>query len=109
MNKSLLILAALLLGGLGTMPVLADDDAANKAQMLRQGQMLALSCAACHGTEGNSPGSIARINGRSADYIRNAMLDFKNDRRPASVMNRIAKGYDDEQISLIADYFDSLR
>ena len=108
MKKSLLILAALLLGGLGALPAFADD-AANKAQMLRQGHMLALSCAACHGTEGKSPGSIARINGKSADYIRSAMLDFKNDRRPASVMNRIAKGYDDEQISLIADYFESLR
>ena len=109
MKKSLLILAALLLGGLGAMPALAEDDAANKAQMLRQGHMLALSCAACHGTDGNSPGSIARINGKSADYIRSTMLDFKNDRRPASVMNRIAKGYDDEQIGLIADYFASLK
>ena len=100
MKKSLLILAALLLGGLSAMAALADQ---------RQGQMLAFSCAACHGTEGKSPGSIAYINGRSADYIREAMLDFKNDRRPASVMNRIAKGYDDEQISLIADYFASLK
>ena len=100
MKKSLLTLAALLFSVLTAMSASADQ---------RQGQMLALSCAACHGTEGKSPGSIAYINGRSADYIREAMLDFKNDRRSASVMNRIAKGYDDEQISLIADYFASLK
>ena len=32
-----------------------------------KGMVLALSCASCHGTNGASPGSIPRIQGRSAE------------------------------------------
>ena len=42
-----------------------------------KGMVLALSCASCHGTNGASPGSIPRIQGRSAEYIEKAMLQYK--------------------------------
>ena len=63
--------------------------------------VLALSCASCHGTNGANPGLIPRIQGRSAEYIEKAMLQFKAGERPATVMNRIAKGYTDEEIRLL--------
>ena len=66
--------------------------------------VLALSCASCHGTNGASPGSIPRIQGRSAEYIEKAMLQFKAGERPATGMNRIAKGYTDEEIKLLSAY-----
>ena len=69
-----------------------------------KGMVLALSCASCHGTNGASPGSIPKIQGRTADYIEKAMLQFKVGERPATVMNRIAKGYTDEEIKLLSDY-----
>ena len=69
-----------------------------------KGMLLALSCASCHGTNGASPGSIPRIQGRSAEYIEKAMLQFKAGERPATVMNRIAKGYTDEEIKLLSAY-----
>ena len=69
-----------------------------------KGMVLALSCASCHGTNGASPGSIPKIQGRTADYIEKAMLQFKADERPATVMNRIAKGYTDEEIKLLSSY-----
>ena len=69
-----------------------------------KGMVLALSCASCHGTNGASPGSIPRIQGRSAKYIEKAMLQFKAGERPATVMNRIAKGYTDEEIKLLSAY-----
>ena len=69
-----------------------------------KGMVLALSCASCHGTNGASPGSIPRIQGRSAEYIEKAMLQFKAGERPATVMNRIAKGYTDEEIELLFAY-----
>jgi sulfide dehydrogenase cytochrome subunit len=69
-----------------------------------KGMVLALSCASCHGTNGASPGSIPRIQGRSAEYIEKAMLQFKAGERPATVMNRIAKGYTDEEIKLLSAY-----
>ena len=69
-----------------------------------KGMVLALSCASCHGTNGASPGSIPRIQGRSAEYIEKAMLQYKAGERPATVMNRIAKGYTDEEIQLLSAY-----
>ncbi|MGA0340317.1 MAG: c-type cytochrome [bacterium] len=69
-----------------------------------KGMVLALSCASCHGTNGGSPGSIPKIQGRTADYIEKAMLQFKAGERPATVMNRIAKGYTDEEIKLLSAY-----
>ena len=69
-----------------------------------KGIVLALSCASCHGTNGAGPGSIPRIQGRSAGCIEKAMLQFQAGVRPATVMNRIAKGYTDEEIKLLSAY-----
>ena len=33
------------------------------------------------------------------------MAEFKDGKRPATIMHQIAKGYTDEQIRLIAGYF----
>ena len=44
------------------------------------------------------------LQGRSAEYIEKAMLQFKAGERPATVMNRIAKGYTDEEIKLLSAY-----
>ena len=69
------------------------------------GRLLGLSCAACHGTGGTSPGSIPHITGKSATYFEETLLAFKYDRKEATVMNRIAKGYSDEEIQALARHF----
>ena len=96
MKKILGLLIGSSLVGAALLPVSAF--AADK------GMVLALSCASCHGTNGASPGSIPRIQGRSAEYIEKAMLQFKAGERPATVMNRIAKGYTDDEIKLLSAY-----
>ena len=65
----------------------------------------AAACAACHGTEGRAVPGMAALAGQSQSAIQQAMLDFKNGRRPATLMHQIAKGYTDEQIAQIAAYF----
>lgn len=70
-----------------------------------QGAVLGAACAGCHGTDGRSPGPIPPIHGRSADFIRASMEDFRSGKRPSTVMGRHAKGYTDEEIALIAEYF----
>ena len=70
---------------------------------------LALSCAACHGTDGKSPGAIPTIDGRSAKETKEALTGFKNGTRPATVMNRLAKGYTDREIDALADYFSKIK
>lgn len=67
--------------------------------------VLANSCAACHGTDGQSPGAIPALNSKSADFIAQRLKEFKTDQRPGTVMNRLAKGYSDEEIALIATQF----
>jgi len=78
------------------------------ATEITRGVMLSNSCAACHGTDGKSPGAIPAIYGKSSEYISQALLNFREGKRPASVMGRHASGYSDEEIQLIAEYFSSL-
>ena len=72
---------------------------------LSRGEMLSVSCAGCHGTDGHSPGSIPDISDKSAEYIRTSMEEFRSGKRESTVMGRQAKGYTDEEILLIAEYF----
>jgi cytochrome subunit of sulfide dehydrogenase len=66
---------------------------------------LAATCSACHGTGGNSAGGMPSLAGRDARTLITQMNEFKLGKRPVTVMHQIAKGYDDEQITLIAEYF----
>ncbi len=66
------------------------------------GRTLAATCTGCHGPAGRSAGEIPSINGRSETQLAQALLDFKGDRRPATVMNRHAKGFSDAEIAAIA-------
>lgn len=67
--------------------------------------MLAQACTGCHGPFGHSRGATPSINGKpEAEFIR-LMREFKSGRRPASVMNRIAPGYTDEDFSALANFY----
>ena len=70
--------------------------------------LLSMSCAACHGTDGKSPGAMPGLYGKSSEYIEDQMIHFRNDERKGTVMNRIAKGYSEADIKLIASYFGKL-
>ena len=74
----------------------------------KEGMMLSLSCTSCHGTYGISPGAIPTIYGKSKEYIIETMKKLRNGERDSTVMGRIAKGYSDREIFLIANYFSSL-
>lgn len=69
-------------------------------------QAIADTCAGCHGPDGSSHGpatpTIAAI---SVDYFVLSMKDYKTGRRPATVMDRIAKAYSDEEILEMAKFF----
>ena len=74
----------------------------------KEGMMLSLTCTSCHGTYGISPGAIPTIYGKSREYIIKTMKEFRNGERDSTVMKRIAKGYSEREILLIANYFSSL-
>ena len=75
----------------------------------KEGMLLSLSCTSCHGTYGISPGTIPTIYGKSREYIIKTMKEFRNGERDSTVMKRIAKGYSDREIILIANYFQVLQ
>jgi cytochrome c553 len=62
----------------------------------------ATSCSGCHAARGAASSAMPRIHGRDAREIMDAMTAFHNGTRPATVMNRIAKGFSDDELRLIA-------
>lgn len=71
----------------------------------QEGRDLAATCAACHGTAGRSQSAMPSLAGLQKDYLVKQMQEFKSGARPATVMHQLAKGFTDEQIALMAEYF----
>ena len=63
------------------------------------------TCTNCHGTHGRSAGAMPSLAGLAPSYLVEQMKLFREGRRPATIMHEIAKGYSDEQVALLADYF----
>ncbi len=72
------------------------------------GQTIGLTCVVCHGAQGRGTMSIPALAGRNADQTYAALLAYKNGSRPATVMDRHAKAYSDEELRAVSDYFASL-
>lgn len=74
------------------------------------GQALSFTCAGCHGTDGSSVGpSMPAIAGMDPEVFVDAMKAYRNDQRNSTIMNRLAKGYSDEQFKAMAWFFASQR
>jgi cytochrome c553 len=64
----------------------------------------ASSCSGCHANKSvDTP--VPRLIGRSPAEIEAKMLAFRTGQKPASVMNRIAKGFSDAEIKAIAAWY----
>lgn len=74
-----------------------------------RGAVLSMSCAACHGPNGVSPGAIPPLSGQSRAFINNRMIAFKSGKRASTVMGRIARGYSDDEIAAIARHLSKLK
>jgi sulfide dehydrogenase cytochrome subunit len=95
MKMSLSGLAIATLMGLGT----------GAHAQVNQIKVWAAACANCHGTDGRAQPGMEPLAGKDKAELVQKMLDFKNGRKPATLMHQIAKGYTDEQINDIAGYF----
>jgi cytochrome c553 len=72
-------------------------------------QVLASSCSGCHTSDGKLTTAIPKIRGLPEAVILQAMQAFRTGQRPATVMDRIAKGFTDEEIKQLASYLSSQR
>ena len=69
-------------------------------------EMLANTCAGCHGTHGASAGpATPTIAGISPVYFEEVMQGFKSGEIKSTIMGRIAQGYSDEEIKAMGEAF----
>ncbi|WP_018649403.1 MULTISPECIES: c-type cytochrome [Thioalkalivibrio] len=71
---------------------------------ITRGQLMAASCQACHNAAGANKG-IPNLAMLGEDIIASQMRAFRDGQREATVMNRHAEGYSDEEIDAMAAYF----
>jgi sulfide dehydrogenase cytochrome subunit len=69
----------------------------------------AAACSGCHPRAGASVPAIQPLAGRPAEEIVAAMQAFRTGERTATVMDRIAKGFSDEETRAIAAWMSTQR
>ncbi|MBF0175634.1 MAG: cytochrome c, class I [Magnetococcales bacterium] len=100
MRKRMLVLAAVVVGGLWGGAAVAGPTSG----------MLSNTCDGCHGPGGVSPGPyMPSIAGMPYNFLKQMMTEFMKDERPSTIMSRIAKGYSDGEIDEIAKHFAGLK
>ena len=96
MRRPLRLFALALAAGALASGAHADDTAARS---------LAATCTGCHGPNGVSQGGIPSLAGLDKQRIVTLVQEFRDGRRPSTVMQQHAKGYTDQQIEAIAAWF----
>ena len=72
--------------------------------------MLSDTCSGCHGTDGTSVGPASpSIAGISNDYFVEIMQGFASGDIPSTIMGRIAKGYTEDEIKVMAKHYSGLK
>ena len=64
----------------------------------------AASCLGCHASSGQD-NRVLPLSSLKAEQIETAMQAFRSGTRPATVMDRIAKGFSDEEVRAIAQWY----
>jgi cytochrome c553 len=65
----------------------------------------AASCSGCHAASTRVDTHVPPLTGRSQADIADAMIEYKSGKRPGTIMDRIAKGFSDEEIRAIAAWY----
>ena len=68
---------------------------------------MAANCSSCHGTNGHAaPNStLAGLAGRPKESLLQMLMQFRDGKKPATLMHQIAKGYSEAELAAMADYF----
>src|SRR5262245_1027291 len=65
----------------------------------------ATSCSGCHPASKSVDSAVPRLIGRNPADIVTAMQAFKSGQLPSTVMDRIAKGYSEDEVKAIAAWY----
>lgn len=105
--RSVRLVVLLVLGGMAALllrsgSALADNGSAEA------GQAKAVTCAACHGADGNSPNpEWPSLAGQHASYIEKSLRDYKAGSRSDVLMTSQAQLLSDQDISDLAAWYSS--
>jgi cytochrome c553 len=69
------------------------------------GRDLAASCGICHGTNGLNAGGMPNLAGQSKETLARHLRDFRDGKRPATIMHQISKGLTEAQIEAVTAYW----
>ena len=98
-GRSVTLLASVLLvAAVGTASAVAPASAGEPGSAA----LLAEMCAACHGPDGRSPGSIPALAPLNEEAMRAFLLAYRAGDIEATVMNRIARALTDAEIEALA-------
>ena len=75
------------------------------AQGINRGELLSSMCVTCHGPEGQGSKRIPALDNHTVQELTEYMVGFKEGTESATIMDRHARSYSDEEIQLIAKYF----
>jgi len=81
----------------------AQVSVAQAASPPHPGRLLASNCFQCHGTDGRK--GFEELAGKSSSSIYEEMKEMQAKAADKNIMNAHAKGYSDDEIWLLADYF----
>ena len=79
--------------------------AADPASVSGSPALLAANCANCHGTDGRTEHAIPPLAGLAKPHLINILKEYKEGKREATIMHQLAKGYTDQEIEALSDYF----
>lgn len=97
MKKTLFIATLASLALLGTVHAAGDAEA---------GKTKAAMCAACHGTDGNSPApNFPKLAGQHADYIAKQLQDFKSGERQDATMNGMSAALGEQDMADLGAFY----
>jgi cytochrome subunit of sulfide dehydrogenase len=65
----------------------------------------AVSCSGCHPTSSRITSPVPRLIGLDRAAVVRAMQDFRSGQRAGTIMDRIAKGFTDDEIQAIAAWY----
>jgi cytochrome c553 len=94
-------------------PALAADPAQPLVGDAKKGHQLTYTCQGCHGIEGYKNAypnyHVPRIGGQSQEYLRNALSEYKADKRKHPTMQAQAESFSDQDIADIAAFLSELK